>query len=318
MENQTPPSGYGIGAVTRLTGLPGHTLRIWERRYRAVEAARSASGRRLYSDADVARLLLLKHLVDRGERIGRIANLGDAQLRARLERHAAHQATREQIRGRPRVAVLGELLVSKLEAGLADCELVTTATDQAVFAADIKGLRPDVLIVEQAAISPDTRPLLAELRAASGAQRVILVFGFASHDDLAHLADPTTLLVRAPADPAELSRLVHSPPALSTESPLAAEAADALGVPDQIAPRRYSAADLARLRQVQGTVECECPAHLVELVTSLSAFEVYSAQCESRNPADAALHASLHRTTAQARALMEEALTRVARAEGLV
>ena len=65
-------------------------------------------------------------------------------------------------------------------------------------------------------------------------------------------------------------------------------------------------------------MDCECPAHLVDLVISLSAFEVYSAQCENRNPEDAALHADLHRTTAQARALMEQALTQVATAEGLL
>ena len=54
--------GYGIGAVARLTGLSDHTIRVWERRYGAVVAARSASGRRVYVAEDVEKLRLLKLL----------------------------------------------------------------------------------------------------------------------------------------------------------------------------------------------------------------------------------------------------------------
>ena len=56
---------------------------------------------------------------------------------------------------------------------------------------------------------------------------------------------------------------------------------------------------------------------LAELVLSLRAFEDYSAQCEDRNPADAALHRYLWRSAGQARALFEEAMERVADAEGI-
>jgi DNA-binding transcriptional MerR regulator len=318
MEEQTSPDGYGIGAVTRLTGLPAHTLRIWERRYGAVTARRSQGGRRLYSDGDVARLLLLKQLSDRGERIGRIATLSDSVLRGRLDKHAGHLAQRAQGSTRRRIAVLGEMLPAKLADGLANCDLVTAATDQAVFRADVRRLRPDVLIVEQAALDLQTDQLIGELRGMSGAERVILVFGFGRQRDIARLSSDNTIVVRAPVEPDELSTLVQS---ISRGHEVARppEAGVAHTAPIQaIAPRRYSAAELARLRAVNGTVDCECPIQIVDLVTSLSAFEVYSAQCESRTPQDAALHAALHRTTAAARALMEEALTQVAKAEGLL
>ena len=39
--------------VTRRTGLSADLLRAWEKRYEVVKPARSPSGRRLYSDADV-------------------------------------------------------------------------------------------------------------------------------------------------------------------------------------------------------------------------------------------------------------------------
>jgi MerR family transcriptional regulator, light-induced transcriptional regulator len=78
------PGRYPIRVVARLTGIPIDTLRAWERRYRAVEPARDDRGR-LYDDADLQRLKLLRRLVERGHAIGRIANLPEADLAALLE-----------------------------------------------------------------------------------------------------------------------------------------------------------------------------------------------------------------------------------------
>jgi MerR family transcriptional regulator, light-induced transcriptional regulator len=72
---------YPIRAVSKLTGVPVDTLRAWERRYAVVEPARDPRGR-LYSDADVHKLRLLKTLVERGHAIGRLAALDDGALAA--------------------------------------------------------------------------------------------------------------------------------------------------------------------------------------------------------------------------------------------
>jgi methanogenic corrinoid protein MtbC1 len=56
-------------------GLTPEVLRAWERRYRAVAPVRSASGQRLYSDADVERLRLMGEATAAGRRIGEIASL---------------------------------------------------------------------------------------------------------------------------------------------------------------------------------------------------------------------------------------------------
>ena len=53
------PSRYPIRAVSRLTGIGIDTLRAWERRHDAVTPVRDERGR-MYSDADVARLRLLR------------------------------------------------------------------------------------------------------------------------------------------------------------------------------------------------------------------------------------------------------------------
>lgn len=83
-------------------------------------------------------------------------------------------------------------------------------------------------------------------------------------------------------------------------------------------PRRFDDATLADMAGLSSTLACECPRHLAELLLRLTHFEAYSAECEQRSPADAALHADLRRVTATARAQFEQALERVALHEGLL
>ena len=89
---------YRIGAVAQETGIATETLRVWERRYQVVVPGRTERGGRLYSDADLVRLRLIKELVDGGHAISRVAPLDDVQLRAvhaRLEKPLAPLALDE-------------------------------------------------------------------------------------------------------------------------------------------------------------------------------------------------------------------------------
>lgn len=77
---------HPIGVVARLTGLTPDALRVWEKRYGAVEPERTGGGHRLYTDGQVRRLSLLKRAVDVGNRIGRITELEDGALEALIDR----------------------------------------------------------------------------------------------------------------------------------------------------------------------------------------------------------------------------------------
>jgi MerR family transcriptional regulator, light-induced transcriptional regulator len=74
------PAPYPIRAVAKLTGIAIDTLRAWERRHHAVTPVRDDRGR-MYTDADIARLRLLRGAVEHGHSIGRLAGLTDAELR---------------------------------------------------------------------------------------------------------------------------------------------------------------------------------------------------------------------------------------------
>lgn len=71
---------HPIRVVAERTGVSPTLLRAWERRYGVVEPARSKGGQRLYSDADVERILLLRRVTDAGRTIGTVAGLTDAEL----------------------------------------------------------------------------------------------------------------------------------------------------------------------------------------------------------------------------------------------
>ena len=66
---------HNIKYVSRITGLSPHTIRAWERRYTALSPDRTDTNRRLYSEEDVEKLLLLARGIQHGHSIGRIANL---------------------------------------------------------------------------------------------------------------------------------------------------------------------------------------------------------------------------------------------------
>lgn len=71
---------HPIGVVARRTGISLHVLRAWERRYGVVRPERTAGGQRLYSDADITRLRLLRQVTEAGRNISQVAALPSAEL----------------------------------------------------------------------------------------------------------------------------------------------------------------------------------------------------------------------------------------------
>ena len=316
---------YRIGAVARLTGVPAVTLRAWERRYGAVRTEREAGRARMYTRKDVERLTLIKRLVDLGNAVSTVATLSLPELQKRVQRDAVQAVSR----GDPhtlRAAVLGVALPARLRHGggaAAGIELVVAEDRPAAFSAAVRRARPEVLIFEYPTVHDETVGEVETLLATSGASRGIVVYGFARRAVIAALQDLPVALLRAPVGPEELERACHGSRVVETGS----------ATKERIEPReldpgrerlppppppRFSAADLERLAESSPGIACECPRHLSELVSALSAFELYCAQCVDLAPQDAELHAWLHARTGQARGIIEAALERVARHDGLI
>src|SRR5687767_896418 len=106
---------HPIGVVAERTGLSPDLLRVWERRYRAVEPSRSSDGQRLYSDTDVERLRLLRLATIAGRSIRQVARLGTEELTqlVREDEAARQRAVRWEERAFP--ASVGEDVERALE-----------------------------------------------------------------------------------------------------------------------------------------------------------------------------------------------------------
>lgn len=297
---------YRTGTAARLAGIPVATLRVWERRYDVVGPSTSPSGHRRYTSEDVGRLALIKQLVDLGHPIGAIAHLPQATL---LELRRGPGQARERVAAsanRTRAALVGEMLAAQAQtraAGPLDIVASCAKREQAVAA--LRGARVDLLAVDLQALREDAAAFVGALAAQVGALRVVVAYRFGTQTAVRALRERGCLVVRAPLELSELESLAAFASELPDIEPLARAPAP-----------RFDDAALAMLSTTSSGMYCECPRHVIELLRGLGAFERYSAECEHRSPSDAELHRYLERVAGTARTLFEEALARLAQAEG--
>ncbi len=208
-------------------------------------------------------------------------------------------------------AIVGPVIsavLSRESLGPAPFRLVTRpAAEWLAGGEEATGQEAEALVVELSTLSGESCARLLELRQGTY-QRVIVVYGFAARATLKMLLDGGIVCLKAPVDGAEVLRALAQ-----SEAP---GVVAALADPTIPSPR-FSADSIARLAAMAPSIRCECPNHIAQLLTDISSFEEYSMLCEQADPADRALHARLRLIAANARALFEEAMENVARAEGL-
>ncbi len=90
---------YSIQLVSRATGLTADTLRMWERRYGYPAPERDDRGNRVYSDADIERLLQVKRALQAGARPHDVVGRPLEELGRMLERVAVAQTQAPEERG---------------------------------------------------------------------------------------------------------------------------------------------------------------------------------------------------------------------------
>jgi hypothetical protein len=306
------PARFRAGAAARLAGVRADTLRAWERRYGAVGPETSGGGHRLYSAEDVARIALLKQLVDLGHAIGSIARLPLPELRALRERESGLAAPASRV---VRIAAVGPSLAVQLGATtrpLAGLEVVAACANAESARVALRGRAVDTAVIDMPSLAADACERADRLAAQLGASRLVVLYRFGPEAVVRALRVRGHLVARAPLDNAELARLCQA--AVPAPAELGSRAYAPLDNPP---PPRFDESALAQLSQSTPTLLCECPRHVSDLLASLAAFEAYSAECQSRSPADAEMHDYLRRAAGSARVMLEEALVRLAAAEGV-
>jgi DNA-binding transcriptional MerR regulator len=303
--------GFRIGAVSRMTGIPVPTIRMWERRYQMVIPNRSQVGARLYSQSEVDRLSLLKAAVDAGHAIGTVVHLSDEDIRARLERSGLRRAPAGE---RCRVVVIGRALGNRLSREWGERPLLQMAGVYTHGELPQSDEHIDALVLDCATVHAAQVRNVLDLASRFRPRLTVVVYGFASRATLRRLDRDGITAVRAPVDAAHLARVCLM--SLNLVPPEVAEGVERLLV-REVPARRFDDEALSTVSDLKSSIKCECPHHLADLLVGLNAFEKYSLECESADARDGATHALLYSAAAQCRHLLENALEHVLEREDL-
>ena len=315
--------GYRIKTVAELTGISRATLLAWERRYAIVEPSRQENGYREYSDNDLACLQSVKLLMDKGYKVSEAISLIQ-------ETQKAVQSQTRSSAPSVRIAALHDTLTQQMDATqsyLGGLTVARIAPDLERFLALSHAEPVDVLVARLALLGSTPRDNLRRCIELSRPQSVVVVYEFATHKTLAKLAQLGARLVQGPVRMATLRQAIVEQLAFERAAATGgsgpgvglAPLGPVLGLAPGEEPRppRFTDAELGRLREMRTGLECECPNHLAVLVAALVAYERYSADCVSRDEADAALHRAMGEGTGRARQILEELLVRVCEQDGI-
>jgi DNA-binding transcriptional MerR regulator len=309
---------YRIGAVSRLTNIPTETLRVWERRYKVVEPSRTPGGNRVYEQHDVARLEIIKMLVDNGHAISTVANLPLNALQERLKE--IQMAGHHMVAGegeKQQLVIIGQTLPQSLgkgEGGFNDhrpdiLELVGIYPDVSAYLKDPEREQADTVIVEYATLNDDAFSQVDLLRS----PRIIIVYGFSPPELIRKFESKGCILLRAPVSWRVLTPICYAGVTMK-QGHADGDAQEPL-LDSEPPKKKFTDRQLAHYLAISSTVRCECPKHVAELIIHLNRFEKYSAECENRNEEDALLHSYLRTMTARSRSIMEKALIRLSEIE---
>lgn len=298
---------FGIGTVARLTGIKPDTLRVWERRYGLRASHKSASGRRQYTQADLEHLQLIAALLEDGARIGEIATSERKTLEV-LVKGRGRPLRHTRLSPKPTVLFIGQELCAWLDQHQGCISGVSALLLRQSLPESIDTLEIEqpigLVVVDCPSFSNAGISALATLSERLNSPRMVVGYRPGSERWLGELKHLGALELEFPPDPA---RLAYEMGQVVVDADTAQGEFD-LGDLVKPKPRIFSDKQLRAASDVKRASDCECPAHVAELIRSLNQFEEYASQCPVTSWQDASAHASLYAYTNQARHLMEKAL----------
>lgn len=231
------------------------------------------------------------------------------------------------------LAILDDILPAQLRERPDEAdglEIAWSGTDLASLIDRAATLRPTVVVAALPLLGHQPDDAVARIVAAAQPEMFITLYSFARRDVIERLSGDKRRVLKGPVSPRMLRAqmmgvivrsIMSDGRAGSPASTPRNTSPSPVSVSRPVAKDRTHAFDdaqLGRLREIRSPLQCECPNHVAELVIALNAFEAYSRDCLNRDDKDAKIHAMLYERTADARRIMEEALTALVRHEGIV
>lgn len=99
-------TNFSINDIENITGIKAHTIRIWEKRYNVLQPERSINNTRSYSLESVKKLLNIATLLEFGNKISRIAQLSNEELKTLASEHLLQHRTTSPIEQQLRISMI--------------------------------------------------------------------------------------------------------------------------------------------------------------------------------------------------------------------
>lgn len=310
---------FRIGAVSKTTGIPVSTLRVWENRYRAFSPVLTKGKQRLYGEQDISKAILLKQLSSAGHAISSVAKLGLEQLR-QISNIQSLLPSEHSTNDNPlALAVVGMSLANRIESKrfsfgnyknkikVTDVIVDLPAALQFTFSEQAQ-----LLLIKVSSLHNTVKSSIEELVLRHKFVQTIVIYNFATESVVQSMKQSGLIVRREPISDTDLAELLQS--VVFVDQARAQEFGTSGTV---ISSRKYSDSVLTKISAISTNVLCECPRHVAELISQLASFEEYSQECLNKSSQDAHLHAYLHSISGSARSLFENALEKIALHEGI-
>lgn len=302
-----------IGAAARMTGINANTLRMWERRYQLGPSKRSPGGQREYSSTDIDHLRLIKKLMEKGMRIGDIAQLPTKTLTSLLLDSGDHTGDDQDATDPIRTQVAGMALSNYFKAHIRRypklaIEFSESNAEKWLGNAEISD--KNLLILQLSSLNKKYIEPLVKI--SEKKIHVIVLYLYSHQDVLERLQGQGITLLQGNIESSRIDEAVNKVLRLVTNLSALDQSGKAFDISlPKSQPRQFDEKALIEAEALSNKLNCECPPHLTDLIRRLSAFEEYSQTCGAENWKQAAVHACVYSYANQARYFIEKALRAV-------
>ena len=299
-----------IGVAARMTGINPNTLRMWERRYQLGPSKRSPGGQREYSAMDIDHLRLIKQLMNKGMRIGDIAQLSTNTLTSLLMDSGDDNAIIRESVQLIKTQVVGATLSNYFKNHIKrypTLSLELSSDDTEIWLQSPSISDKELLILQQSSINNKHVESLINL--SKQKVHVIVLYLYSNREIVEELQRQGIILLQGNIESSRIDDAVNKAVRLISNLSALDQSRQAFDISmHKSLPRQFDEDALITADALSNKLNCECPSHLTELIRSLNAFEEYSQTCEAENWKQAAVHACVYSYANQARYLIEKAL----------
>jgi hypothetical protein len=268
----------------------------------------------LYSEVDILKVSLVKQLTERGHAVSSVAKLPIDRLKQLLNASGSVAAEpKAPPRFRRRVMFLDDALRVRLGRDLLRFEDIEIVDRNDAHHSATGEKQADVVVFDIVTINEKSLDQVRRSLLGTGGINALVLYKFATRASIEQLERAGIICLKGLVTASEVHRACRALPNGAVDTTQVTSPPAVVGSQ----PRRFDNAQLARVATLSGTIACECPNHLAELIINLAAFEQYSSECASRNVEDAQLHAQLNQSAGMARGILEDSLARLIEIEGI-